>query len=587
MTDVLIPEEALLQHIGFLGKTGAGKTTAARGRIEELFRLGRRCCVIDPTGAWWGLRLSADGEGPGLAFVIFGGPRGDVEVSAADGEKVATLIARGDFSAVIDTSKMRVGERTRFFTDFAEALFRENERPLHLAIDEAHLFAPQGKVPNPQAGKMLHAANELVSGGRSRGLRIMLISQRPAKLHKDSLTQVETLVAMRLIAPQDRKAVGEWIGEWGDANQGREIMALLPSLARGSGYVWSPEVGFLELVQFPPVTTFDSSRAPIEGDELKKPVGLEELPLDAIRAAFAPPPPAEPPKPPKGTVTEAALKLAVAQASEAMFAEGKRAGSIEGHAEGVRVGISQALGELRPVIARLEALAYGGDAESAPAPAEKVVELAAHRAPPLRGSGRAWERDGDAPQPPAPRPVVAPSRAPDPAPADGEGPRQLAPPLQALVDALRWGTELLGAEHLDRVTLAFLAGVSPKASGYQNNLGKLRGYGLVDYPIPGLVALQPAGRAVSRPPATPPTLEALLDAICEKLSGPQGQMLRELKRSGVTMIREELAAAIGKSPNASGFQNDLGRLRTLGLVTYPSPGNVAAAGFLFGNPAEA
>jgi hypothetical protein len=571
--EVLIPEDALLQHIGFLGKTGAGKTTAARGRIEELHRLGRRCLVIDPTGAWWGLRLAADGVGPGLAFVIFGGPRGDVPISDKDGEKVAELVARGNFSAIIDTSKMRVGERTRFFGDFAEALFRENDRPLHLAIDEAHLFAPQGKVPNPAAGRMLHAANELVSGGRSRGLRIMLISQRPAKLHKDSLTQVETLVAMRLIAPQDRQAVGAWIGEWGDANQGREIMASLPSLKRGAGYVWSPECGFLELVQFPPVTTFDSSRAPVEGDEARQPVALEELPLEDIRAAFAPPPPPEPAKPPKGMVSEAALKMAVAQASDAMFAEGKRAGTLEGHAEGIRVGISQALGELRPIITRLELLAYGESfvpIPGVPEPEErKVIEFPSSARPEvIRGERSSPAGDFSA------APLVINDGGPLPA------------PLQAIVDALRWGLELLQAEQLDRTTLAFLAGVSPKASGYQNNLGKLRGSGLIDYPAAGFVCLRPAGRLAAAAPETPPTLEALLDAICAKLSGPQASILRELKRQGVAMLREELADALGKSAKASGFQNDLGRLRTLGLVTYPATGNVAAAGFLFGNPAN-
>jgi hypothetical protein len=567
---VLIPEEALLQHIGFLGKTGSGKTTAARGRIEELHRAGRRCCVIDPTGVWWGIRLAADGVGPGLAFVIFGGPRGDVAISQADGEKVAALVAGGSFSAIIDTSQMRVGERSRFFTDFAEALFRLNSRPLHLVVDEAHLFAPQGKVPNPQSAKMLHAANELVSGGRSRGLRIMLLTQRPAKLHKDSLTQVETLVMMRLIAPQDRKAAGEWIGEWGEANQGRDIMALLPSLARGAGYVWSPEVGFLELVQFPPVTGFDSSRAPVEGDEDRKPPTLEELPLDDIRAAFAPPPKPEPKAAPKPAPASAAeLKAARAEGKTEGFADGHRAGTLEGHADGVRAGLSQALAELRPLISKLEALAYGEDAESPPA--EKVVQLPVRRAA--------------APAPaPAPRPVVALSRAPDPV-ADGE----FAPsaPQQRILDALRWGLELLQAPDLDRAIVAWLAEASPKASGYQNNLGALRTAGLVDYPAPGRVALTSAGHLQAAAPEERPTLEALRDAICAKLSGPQAQILRELLAQGLVMVREDIAEAVGKSPNASGFQNDLGRLRTLGLVTYPAPGHVAAADYLFGNPAEA
>ena len=64
----------------------------------------------------------------------------------------------------------------------------------------------------------------------------MLISQRPAKLHKDSLTQVETLVAMRLIAPQDRDAVSDWIADQADKDQGKEIVAC-PDLSRASGSI--------------------------------------------------------------------------------------------------------------------------------------------------------------------------------------------------------------------------------------------------------------------------------------------------------------------------------------------------------------
>jgi hypothetical protein len=42
---------------------------------------------------------------------------------------------------------------------------------------------------------MLHAANNLIGLGRSRGLRIVQFSQRPARVH-NSLTQVESPVAM-------------------------------------------------------------------------------------------------------------------------------------------------------------------------------------------------------------------------------------------------------------------------------------------------------------------------------------------------------------------------------------------------------
>lgn len=267
-----IPDAALAQHIAILGKTGSGKTYAAKGVVENLLRDGARVCVIDPTGAWHGLRSSATGKSAGFPVVIFGGENADLPLGAAHGEALAEIIGTSSTPAIIDTSLMRVGERTRFFSDFADALVRKNKGPLHLVIDEAHLFAPQGKVSDPQSGAMLHAANNLVSLGRSRGLRIILITQRPAKLHKDSLTQVETLVALRLIAPQDRKAVEEWIKDNADEKKGREIITSLAQLPTGQGWVWAPEIDVLERVIFPKIKTFDTSRAPEHGDRGTGPV---------------------------------------------------------------------------------------------------------------------------------------------------------------------------------------------------------------------------------------------------------------------------------------------------------------------------
>lgn len=260
------PKAALAQHIAVLGKTGSGKSYAVRGIVEGLLDDSARVCIVDPTGTWNGLRSSATGKSGGYPVIIFGGSHADMPLSGQHGEAIAEVIGTSSTPAIIDTSLMRVGERTRFFADFADALVRKNKGPLHLIIDEAHLFAPQGKVNDPQSGAMLHAANNLVSLGRSRGLRIVLITQRPAKLHKDSLTQVETLVAMRLIAPQDRKAVEEWIKDNADEAKGKEIIASLAALKTGQGWVWAPELGILDRISFPKIKTFDSGRAP-DGSE--------------------------------------------------------------------------------------------------------------------------------------------------------------------------------------------------------------------------------------------------------------------------------------------------------------------------------
>jgi len=263
-----------------IGKTGSGKTYTAKGIAERLLTDGRRVCILDPTGAWWGLRSNVKGDKPAFPIVVFGGNHADVPLNPGSEQAIAEIIGTTDTSAALDTRDMSVGERSRFFTDFSETLLRRNKGPLHVIIDEAHVFMPQGRVPDPQSGRM-HAGNNLVSLGRGVGLRIIMITQRPAKLHKDSLTQAESLIALRLIAPQDRRAVEDWIGEWAEPKQGAELLGSLPSLPTGTGWVWAPELGILQKISFPKINTYDSSKAP-DGDQGQIVLGSIDLP--AIQA---------------------------------------------------------------------------------------------------------------------------------------------------------------------------------------------------------------------------------------------------------------------------------------------------------------
>lgn len=140
----ILPEQALKQHIAVVGKTGSGKTYTAKGIVEQLLTALKQVCIVDPTGAWYGLRSSENGKKAGFPVMIFGGHHGDAPLPPLSGHACAELVTANGVSCIFDTSGMSVGERTRWAIDFFGGLYRLIKKPLHLVIDEAHMFAPQG-----------------------------------------------------------------------------------------------------------------------------------------------------------------------------------------------------------------------------------------------------------------------------------------------------------------------------------------------------------------------------------------------------------------------------------------------------------
>lgn len=260
----MIPVEALNQHLMVLGKTGAGKSYSTRSMVEQLLELGRRVCILDYTGVWWGLRTSADGMGKGFPVVLVGGEHGDLPLTEDGAEPLARFIAEGDAPVVVDLDGLTVGAQQRFVTRFLEELYRLNSRALHLIIEEIDEFAPQTGAPG--AERMIGATCRIFQRGRKKGFRAIAITQRPANVHKRVLAQCAAMVAMKLVAPQDRKAVSDWVRGHGDADEGRNVVDTLPKLARGEAWVWVPDEDVLERQRFPAIRTFDSMAAPIDGE---------------------------------------------------------------------------------------------------------------------------------------------------------------------------------------------------------------------------------------------------------------------------------------------------------------------------------
>lgn len=274
--NLTLPAEAVTQTFAILAKRGVGKTYAASVMAEEMLKAGQQVVAIDPTGAWWGLRSS-------FSIAVFGGDHADLPLEESAGEVIANAIVEHRFSAVLDLAHFRKGQLIRFMTAFAESLYRLNREALHLFVDEADAVAPQGRSYGGDENRMLGAMEDIVRRGRKRGLGCTLITQRPAVLNKNVLTQCESLFAMRLVHPKDIDAIMEWINVHADPAEADAVVKSLPTLGIGEAWFWSPGwLGALKRVKIRERETFDSSATPKPGERAKAPKELAALDLAAL-----------------------------------------------------------------------------------------------------------------------------------------------------------------------------------------------------------------------------------------------------------------------------------------------------------------
>jgi hypothetical protein len=148
----------------------------------------RRVLVLDPLSTWWGLRLAADGRREGYPVVVFGGPHADIPINEKSGAALAGALIADPIQAVVDLGLMRKAEMARLVADLLSELFHNNRTPLTLVLEEADVFAAQN--PMNDMIRVFSEVELIVRRGRSRGFRVISITQRPARLHKDVLSML-------------------------------------------------------------------------------------------------------------------------------------------------------------------------------------------------------------------------------------------------------------------------------------------------------------------------------------------------------------------------------------------------------------
>lgn len=562
-----LPLDACTQTFAWIGRKGSGKTYGAGKLVEELLTASVQTVILDTVGNWYGLRIAADGKGKGFDVPVFGGLRQDLPLLSTAGEVVADVVMDSRRSVILDVSQFNFSERKRFAADFGTRLWQRKKgeaepSPLHLVIEECQLIVPQ--FVQKDDTRMVHVYEEIIRLGRNYGIGASMLTQRPQSVNKEVLTQAECIMAFQINGVPERKALKEWLTyEGGDVNLVNE----LPSLPVGTCYLWSPQwLRKFQQVTIGKKSTLDASATPKAGKQMirRDPAPLDVKDIAARMTSTIEKATADNPKQLREKIAELESKIRVGQKlAESKPAPAPTIKEVPVLKDGQLKRVESVMAQAQAIMDKFSPLLNGLR--------EAVVKTAnniSRERPTVSHVPHKIEMVS------LKRPIV--SRY-DQSVSEG----QLGASKQRILNAMIWA-ESTGLPYLDKTQLALLSDQSPTSGGYFSNLGSLRTAGLIEYPGPGSVMLTQEGRAVAAPSDVPTTSAELHEMLFRKLSSSQVNILRALiVEYPNAMQKDLLAETTGQSPTSGGYFNNLGRLRSLGLIDYPSPGLVVAQSVLF------
>jgi len=270
---LMLPSDGSASMTGaILARKGSGKSYLGMVLVEELLGLdGVTVVVFDPTGVWWGLLSTAGGEPSAYGAILLGGPRGHEKIASGSGAGIAEVVnAVRPRPVVVDLSELAPSEQHEVVASFCERLVGLPHFPIHVVIDEADEFAPQrlGAISKHQKRALGHV-ERMVMRGRSRGIGVTLISLRPAVISKNVLSQVDALWLLQMAAPQDLRAVEDWLTHFDhkvSESQRVSCLSQLPMLPVGTAYfLRGGERAAFRRFKVRHKSTYDSSKTLVVG----------------------------------------------------------------------------------------------------------------------------------------------------------------------------------------------------------------------------------------------------------------------------------------------------------------------------------
>ncbi|WP_254764806.1 helicase HerA domain-containing protein [Natrinema marinum] len=256
-----LPVVELLTGRGFVtGKSGSGKSNTASVIAEELLEAGYPLLIVDTDGEYYGLKEEYEMLHAGADEEC------DIQIGPEHAEQMATIALEENVPVILDVSGyLDEDVADELLREVARQLFvkeKKLKKPFLLVVEEVHEYIPEGGGVGETGNLLIKISKR----GRKHGLGILGISQRPADVKKDFITQANWLVWHRLTWDNDTKVVGRIIDT--------EYSELVADLDDGQAFVqtdWT-EVD-VRKIQFRRKRTFDAGATPglddFERPELK------------------------------------------------------------------------------------------------------------------------------------------------------------------------------------------------------------------------------------------------------------------------------------------------------------------------------
>ncbi|MFC7068859.1 helicase HerA domain-containing protein [Halobaculum lipolyticum] len=248
-TPISLPVVEILTGRGFItGKSGSGKSNTASVVIEKLLSNSFPVLIVDSDGEYYGLKEEFE------ILHVGADEECDIQVSAEHAGKIASLALEQNVPIILDVSGyLDEDEASELIRETARQLFAKEKKlkkPFLMLVEECHEYIPEGAGMD-KTGKTLI---KIGKRGRKHGLGIVGISQRPADVKKDFITQCDWLCWHRLTWDNDTKVVSRILGsEYGEA---------IEDMGDGEAFLMTDWAESIRRVQFRRKTTFDAGATP-------------------------------------------------------------------------------------------------------------------------------------------------------------------------------------------------------------------------------------------------------------------------------------------------------------------------------------